>query len=345
MKKSLIALAALSALSAMGVASAQSTVTLYGMADAYIASERINGLTQTVVNSGGQNGSRWGLRVNEDLGNGLSVIAVAESGFDISSGGSAQGGLLFGRQAFVGIKSAFGTVSLGRQYSPYDDIKGDLSLLASNDFDATNGPTGNNEGTFGAWKGYEYRVNNSVKYTSASFAGFSATALYGLGEDKAKAGPGTSASHTFGLAGSYRQGPLLVSLVHQEDGFVRAANNGRNQRENTLVGASYDFGVVKVGGGYNEYRVRVAGDKSPKAKEFFVGVSAPLGPVTLKGQYARSKVSGSRADDSFGIDAMYAFSKRTSAYVGFNTTKFANAAADGSDTKNRLFGLGLRHAF
>ena len=94
MKKSLVALAAMSVI---GAVSAQSSVTLYGLADAYIGSERlgtagnattagVNGITQTVVNSGGQNGSRWGLRVSEDLGGGLAAIAQFESGFNIDTG-------------------------------------------------------------------------------------------------------------------------------------------------------------------------------------------------------------------------------------------------------------------
>ncbi|MGH8857043.1 MAG: porin, partial [Polaromonas sp.] len=79
MKKTLIALAALGAMA--GAAQAQSTVTLYGVADAYFgqtttttkptATGLETKLKQTVVDSGGINGSRWGLRGSEDLGGGL----------------------------------------------------------------------------------------------------------------------------------------------------------------------------------------------------------------------------------------------------------------------------------
>ena len=346
MKKSLVALAAMSVI---GAVSAQSSVTLYGLADAYIGSERIaaagatsNGTSQTVVNSGGQNGSRWGLRVSEDLGGGLAAIAQFESGFDIDTGASAQGAL-FGRQAFVGLKSGFGTVALGRQYGPYDDMKGTLSLQGNNAFDATGGGVYGTVG-IGAWVGYNPRVNNSIKFQSNNYSGLSFSAIYGMGEDKTVA---TSASSTFGIGAMYANGPITVGIVHQNDGRARSATNGKNETENTLFAGAYDFGYAKLGGGYNEARVRNNGVTDPKSKEWFLGLSAPLGATTLKAQYARSKqtVAGvSLENDSIGIDAVYDFSKRTSAYVGYNVTNFDQAAAI-ADVKNRRFGVGLRHKF
>jgi hypothetical protein len=63
-------------------------------------------------------GSRWGMRGTEDLGGGLKAIFLLENGFDASTGKLWQGGLEFGRQAWVGLSSArLGTVSLGRQYA------------------------------------------------------------------------------------------------------------------------------------------------------------------------------------------------------------------------------------
>ena len=352
MKKSLVALAAMSVI---GAVSAQSSVTLYGLADAYIGSERIaaagatsNGTSQTVVNSGGQNGSRWGLRVNEDLGGGLAAIAQFESGFNIDTGSQTDSlgrtQTLFGRQAFVGLKSGFGTVALGRQYGPYDDMKGTLSLQGNNAFDATGGGVYGTVG-IGAWVGYNPRVNNSIKFQSNNYSGLSFSAIYGMGENKTAA---TSASSTFGIGAMYANGPITVGLVHQNEGFTRSATNGKNELENTLFAGAYDFGVAKLGGGYNEARVRANGNADPKSKEWFIALSAPLGATTLKAQYARSKQnfgSVSYENDSIGLDAVYDFSKRTSAYVGYNATTFDQAGPTGGDLKNRRFGVGLRHKF
>ena len=364
MKKSLVALAAMSVI---GAVSAQSTVTLYGLADAYVGSERLgikasgatagtNGITQTVVNSFGQNGSRWGIRVSEDLGGGLAAIAQFESGFNIDTGSQSKANPagviktdpLFGRQAFVGLKSGFGTVALGRQYSSYDNMKGVLSLQGNNAFDATG------KGDIGAWQGYAVRVDNSIKFQSNNYSGLSFSAIYGMGENKRS---DASASSTFGIGAMYANGPVTVGVAHQNDGTARGlagVGNGKNETENTLFAGSYNFGYAKLGGGYNEARVRANGATAPKFKEWFLGVSAPLGATTLKAQYARSKqtVAGvSRENDSIGIDAVYDFSKRTSAYVGYNVTTFdaAGALNVGSttlgDLKNRRFGVGLRHKF
>lgn len=345
MKKSLVALAAMSVI---GAVSAQSTVTLYGLVDAYVGSERIgtpgvsNGVTQTVVNSGGQNGSRWGLKVSEDLGGGLAAIAQVESGFAVDTGTSLQNAL-FGRQAFVGLKSGFGTVALGRQYGPYDDMKGVLSLQGNNAFDATGGRVSGStyKPGIGAWVGYNPRIDNAIKFQSNNYSGLSFSAIYGMGENKTAT---ASASSTVGLGGMYANGPITVGLVYQNEGFARSATNGKNELENTLIAGAYDFGVAKLGGGYNEARVRTNGATAPKAKEWFLGLTAPLGATTFKIQYAESKQSNLK-NDSLAFEALYDLSKRTTAYVGYNVTNFDKMGPTGGDMKDRRFGVGLRHKF
>ena len=342
MKKSLVALAALSVI---GAASAQSTVTLYGLVDAYVGSDRVGRVSNTVLNSGGQNGSRWGLRVSEDLGGGLAAIAQVESGFDVSTGASQQSAL-FGRQAFVGVKSGWGQLTMGRQYGAYDDMKGALSTLGNSSFDPTggpgvafgaSGPTATR--TLGAWVGYAPRLNNTIKFQTANYSGFTGSVAYGLGEDKTAT---LSASSSLSIGGMYANGPIAVALVHQNEGFARtAANNRKNELENTLLAGSYDFGVVKLGGGYNEARVTASGIGGNKAKEWYLGAGVPLGALTLKGQYARSKISGRSSDDSIGLQAEYDMSKRTTAYFGFNSTKLKSI----NDNTNRRVGVGIRHRF
>ena len=150
MKKTLIAFAALSAIA--GMAQAQSTVTLYGLLDANVGTVKSNVFTpadavnpngsyssqrQTIVGSGGLNGSRFGFRITEDLGGGLAAIGNLEGGLNIDTGASGQGGLLFGRQANVGLASAtLGTVTIGRNKSPYYDVHSNVGLRESA-FDAT----------------------------------------------------------------------------------------------------------------------------------------------------------------------------------------------------------------
>ncbi len=118
MKKSLIALAVLAV---AGAASAQSSVQLYGIADVWVGGIKATGTkAQTVVESGGVSGSRWGVKGSEDLGGGLKAIFTLEQGFAIDTGAAATG---FNREASVGVAGNFGEVKLGKVWTAYDDVQ------------------------------------------------------------------------------------------------------------------------------------------------------------------------------------------------------------------------------
>ncbi|WP_382324125.1 porin [Hydrogenophaga sp. UC242_50] len=153
MKKHAIALAALGLVS--GYASAQSSVTLYGVVD--VALERVKGATSvTRVTSGQQQGSRWGLRGTEDLGGGLKATFLLESGFNADVGTLGQGGRLFGRQGYVGLGGNWGTVRLGRQYTPMDDI---ASIIGTKVYDVVSVVPIIGNGDYN-------RVDNAITYVS-----------------------------------------------------------------------------------------------------------------------------------------------------------------------------------
>lgn len=120
MKKTLLAAALLAGFA--GVAQAETSVTLYGIIDTGIGYNKISGGPDAVNGSrfgminGVQNGSRWGLRGSEDLGDGLRAVFQLESGFDSGNGKSAQNGRLFDRQATIGLASdSWGQLDFGRQ--------------------------------------------------------------------------------------------------------------------------------------------------------------------------------------------------------------------------------------
>src|SRR6202000_920733 len=110
-------------------AHAQSSVTLYGLLDAglaYKSNDAVGKGATWRASSNAMSGSRFGLRGTEDLGGGLKAIFTLEGGFDVNNGKLGQGGLMFGRQAYVGLWSQFGTVTLGRQYDSVVDYVGPL---------------------------------------------------------------------------------------------------------------------------------------------------------------------------------------------------------------------------
>ncbi|MFB9127447.1 porin [Paraburkholderia dipogonis] len=174
----------------VGTASAQSTVTLYGIVtgnvtysnNAQTAATSVSGkprggsqVAQFDNGSSGLSSSRWGLRGVEDLGGGLKAVFQLESGFSVNNGTMGQGGTLFGRQAWVGVNAArYGTFTLGRQADTSVEFVsplihgwywGNLAIHPA-DYDNLN---------------FTHRINNSLKYLSDSFNGFRFGALYSVG--------------------------------------------------------------------------------------------------------------------------------------------------------------------
>jgi predicted porin len=193
-----------------GLSHAQSSVTLYGVIDEGLTfNTNMNGKRSYAMQSGVLSGSRWGLKGVEDLGGGLKAIFTLENGFDPSNGKLGQGGLEFGRQAFVGVSSAFGTITLGRQYDLNVDFVGPLEVGAQwagnigahpADLDNLNNA---------------YRTNNAVKFKSVSYGGFSFGAMYSLG---GVAGD-TTRNQIWSLGAGYASGPLTLGV-----GYINARN-------------------------------------------------------------------------------------------------------------------------
>ena len=361
----------MAALGAMaGVAHAQSSVTLYGLVDAYIGqtsrqvdstivASRVAKLKQNVVNGSGQNNSRWGLRGTEDLGGGMKALFVLEGGFQPDTGAFAtisnQGGGLFGRQAWVGLSSGFGTVGLGRQYPAYDDLRGATNMIYDSNFATTAAVWGTGV------QDYQNRSSNSIKYTSPDFAGFSGAVTYGLGENKTAT---TDAENVAAVHIKYANGPLLVGFAHQREKQVASTSGSlfgagaavgvaagpaafNATRKYNLLGASYDFGVAKLTAQYNQAKGETSATTSAKDKEFNVGVSVPFGAAALAAGYSRSKSdSAGNNNRGTGVSLLgtYALSKRTNLYTGFLMTKVESQNA-ATEVKASTFGLGVKHLF
>ena len=336
MKKSLIALAVLAA---SGAAMAQSTVTLYGVADAWIGSQKtgLTGVRQTKMGSGGYNGSRWGLKGTEDLGGGLSANFQLEQGFNLDNGEASSAARQFHRQAYVGLSGGFGTTRFGRQYSAYDELRG----ATNNSFDtsfATTGTVWDNGRSQSKVVDYSGRINNQVYYASPVVGGFSGAVGYGFGENKTTT---TSATDTLSLHVKYAAGPLLVGVAYQNEEVSNAVD-----RSYTLVAGSYDFGVAKLTAGFN----RAKQDALGKDSEYQLGVSVPVSgnaAVALGYSHAKGKnVDGTTFSKGSGwtLTGYYDLSKRTRLYAAANSTSAKDGAGVKVD-KSSTFAVGMRHSF
>ena len=331
MKKSLIALAVLAA---SGASMAQSSVTLYGLADVYFGSEKVDGVRNTVVDGGGFNTSRFGFKGSEDLGGGLKANFQLEQGFDLDTGKSKDSTQAFSRQAWVGLSGGFGEVQVGKVWTSYDDIRSS----ANDTFNA------NKSASFNTWEGYTDIANNAVKYISPTIAGFSGSLTYGLGEDKSVTVNKASSLASLGL--QYANGPLFVGFAHQSDKFQDVAKTTHN-----LLNGSYDFGVAKVVAGYNQAKTTVTGFAAEdKAKEYNLGVEAPLA-ANLKAAlgYASSKYEFNGADEyktkGYSAALMYNLSKRTALYGILTRTKGEDLTVGNGDFKDTLYAVGVNHSF
>jgi predicted porin len=198
---------------------AQSAVTLYGVADDGIAYVNNSlGASRTYLRAGNLSTSKFGLLGTEDLGGGLKALFQLEAGFDMNTGANSTSGLLFNRQAFVGLKSdRAGQLTLGRQYTPY--------YLFLGPYTGSNWLTGATGAHPGDIDGLDssFRINNSVSYVSPTIAGVTASAQYGVG----------------GIAGSIERGQSLSAAVRYAAGPIGVAA-GYLKMYNTELASGFD---------------------------------------------------------------------------------------------------------
>ncbi|MEM5402429.1 porin [Paraburkholderia unamae] len=198
-------------------AHAQSSVTLYGTVDAGLIystnqqTTRADGSTSGHANwqLGGGNlvPSRWGLTGSEDIGGGTSVNFTLENSFFSQNGALLQGGTLFNRNAWAGVaNSHYGTLTLGRQYDPFSDDLG--AYVSSNNWATLYGSH------FGDVDNLNeaFNFNNSIKYVSPSFGGFTLGGLFSFGGVAGN----FSQNRGWSVAANYANGPLSLSAGYLE---------------------------------------------------------------------------------------------------------------------------------
>jgi predicted porin len=308
MKKTLIALAVLAA---SGAAMAQSSVTLYGVADMVLHKDK--GVSAKLT-SGGVSGSRWGIKGEEDLGGGLKAGFLFEQGIALDNGAAGPG---FNRQTYLSLSGGFGEVKFGKIWTAYDDIGGatDAAFNAN-----VLGPVNL---IFQSQYAYTGNPNNGVYYATPSFGGFSGAVSTNLREGVAN--KRVSAFHV-----KYEGGPLFVALGYQDD--------EPNNEKYTRIGASYDLGMAKLLASYGRA-------KNADVNEWSIGADVPVASnLVLSVGYAQSKQDGFKAERGWSLAAAYALSKRTTAYAGYFD---ANAAAVSgrAGAPDSRFGVGLKHTF
>lgn len=318
MKKSLIALAALGAFA--GAASAQSSVTLYGVLDVGVSKQTNLDLTAYGVSGSSFHiPTRIGIRGTEDLGNGMSAIFDLQTGgigMGDGKSGNTGGGISFGREAYAGLKGGFGTVKAGLDASVATYGFGGLNLNGISTSDAA--------GAVGIepvlWYGASRRPAY-VSYTSPNMAGLDVMIGYtlkGTMEDVLAIHDKASTQARV----NYAAGPLTLGLV------VETARTAASETAYG-VGAKYALGMADV-------TLRYVKSPNGNDKGLSGGVAAKFGAATAGLQLAKNSET---KDMGIELFANYALSKRTTLYADF----LQNKKDVGDDVKK--LGLGVQHNF
>lgn len=356
MKKSIAALAVLCA--APDFAAAQSNVTIYGLFDMAIVRES-GGAAGSVnkITSGVGAGSRLGFKGTEDLGNGMSAFFLMENGFQGDTGTLGQGGLLFGRQVYVGLQGGFGSVMLGRQYTPQY-----LAVASIDPFGS--GYAGDTKNLMTATGNGTSRMDNTVKYVSPTMGGTTAEVVYAPGEVSGD----NKAGRQFGGGLTYKSGPVMLRLAYHnrnnDTATVKTATNGRN----LVVGGTYDIATTRLHFAYavnkginsaiprntaNPFGYATPPVLSTDSRDVLLGLTVPVGPGSFVASYI-DKDDKTRFDqDAHQVAAGYRYnlSKRTELYAVLakitnkNGAGYTVGSSIEGGTGDKALNLGIRHAF
>ena len=335
--KKLLAMAAMLACAA--AAQAQSSVTVTGLTDMYVGSMKAPGNAgrSNVVNSGGMTTSWIGFQGTEDLGGGLKLNFMLNSFFrgDTGSPGRFNGDPFFSRDAFVALDGGFGRVLLGRtvapnfvptiSFNPYGDSFTFSPLVLHQNISGPAWQQTNPTDT--GW-------SNQIVYSTPDFSGLRANVHYQFGEQA-----GQNGKKNVGVNATYSQGPLGLTAFYEDVSITSPiASVLPDGRKNWMLGARYDFGVVKTFATYGQTKGK---NDDYKAKTGSLGATIPLAANSrILAAYAHSKLQDSDAKrDTVSVGYNYDFSKRTDGYAIVMYDKVKDV---GSGTS---VGVGVRHRF
>ena len=350
MKRSLIALAALAVVSA---ASAQSSVTMFGVVDAAVSIGNGDTSNKTALTNSSYNSSRFGVRGVEDLGGGLKASFHLEAGVQNDNGAAAatntnnqatggalagmngSQGLTFNRKSVVSVMGGMGELRLGRDYTPQF-----WSFTVFDPF-GTNG-VGTTQALNSSAGGFTIvRASNSIGWKSPNWGGFGIWAQTYLGENASSAA--SQAGDGAAIRLSYANGPFSVALATS-----KTTTGATTDVTSTNVALSYDLRVVQLMGFYNTDSNTGLAD----VKGWTLGALIPAGPGTVRVALSNSDNGIGAKTDKFAVGYVYDMSKRTSLYGTFASLSNSGAAAQALNGAATPAGgsstgvdLGIKHTF
>jgi predicted porin len=343
MKKTLVAIAALTAVSAF----AQSSVGIKGTFDPSIRNQVTtygNGATRSTTGLANnvQSTSQVTFFGTEDIGGGLKANFLLENDFDATKDATGNFGSAGGEQ-FVGLQGGFGNVQLGAANTPSLDVSGrsPFGTKIGSGFSTTVG--------LGAQGLGHVRENNSIVYTSPTFAGFTlkaATAGKTVDLNAANGTAVTAATSKEDIGVTYVNGPLKAVVVNFRQANVHKQTHGY---------VAYTLGnlTTTVGMGRDEHLVAVAGSGTVaaqvagKSSNYNVAAAYAMGATTLMANYGKLD---NKSTDNYDIKittvgAKYDLSKRTSLYARYAKQTIDNATSALLAKEQKTAAVGIQHNF
>ncbi|QBR03527.1 porin [Paraburkholderia pallida] len=338
-----------------GVAHAQSNVTLYGLLDSGLlyTSKTLNSATgqnagkQFSLIDSGSAPSQFGLQGTEDLGGGLKAEFKLESGISVANGGfGISNGNLFGRQAYVGLKSDLGEVKAGLQLSPFFLAAYRLDPRGMSTFGSSAIIYVDSVAATGVFN------SNAVSYTSPVIYGFQGSVMYALGGEAGNFAAGRQYSADL----HYDNGTLLIDAA-----FYNGNSGGTGQTPipttvdffGRMLGASYKFGSLTVKASFASYKV----SGSFSSNVYGGGADYYITPtIDVNGGvwYTTDRNDSSNHSVLGAVGGQYLLSRQTSVYAQVGIVNNHGKMDTGLSIDGALYGttgttvgtvVGIRHLF
>lgn len=370
--------------------SGEPNISLYGNLDLGLVASNSGApgaANRTSISSGTYSGSYWGIQGMEDLGSGMKAHFGLEAGFDADTGAmktysgnpgsaspTATGGAsvngLFNKRSFVGVSGNFGSISLGRDYTPLYWVSVATDPLKLEMFGNTQEAlllSGTGSDRYG-------RASNAVFYVSPKLGGFQTRVMYSLGSESGgysgvaspTTAPPKDANHFSSVSFSYAMAGWVISGAAQQLKLPLVTGSGNSAvftgatatRRDLIIGTKYNFGDYSLGAGYLSVKQPTS---TADGSDIWLGGTAALGTGTVLVEVQRLRQNTATMAEKratvFSLSYVHPLSKRTSLYASFGELNnnsigaFALASNDGTiaagaaGAKVKGLATGIRHRF
>ncbi|MDE1179862.1 porin [Paraburkholderia sp.] len=359
------------ALAAGSAAATDGSVTLYGVADTFVQYLDNGGTHSYSGRSGGSTGSLFGLKGEENLGNGLTAKFDVETGFNTNNGTLfVDSDALFYRQAWLGLShSTYGTLSFGRQYEPSFRVIYPSDPFRANEimspFSATVLAVDRNTLSTQYDGG---RASNSILYQSPNLKGLQFYGMYAFSATVSHPVPSTT-GNMLNVAATYTGYNLYAGFAYVNQHAGQSVIPGLPgpldllPTEHFIGALAYRIGIVNLQLNYsfqhaadtraNSLAARLGSAHSLSTTE--LGATVQVTPAdTVEVAGVLRNVRGTH-DNTVGIQlgADHSLSKRTSVYLragylknnGSATVSWPGVSVGEPGTKQILTALGISHRF